>query len=103
MEYPGAIYHLINRGDRREDIFRDDDRSRFLETLGQACAKTGWQVLAYCLMSNHFHLGSLCNQPGESPAHHRAATQARGMEGRRLAQSAQRAPGESQTGAAIAG
>ncbi|MGO8697555.1 MAG: transposase [Limisphaerales bacterium] len=57
VEYPGAIYHLINRGDRREDIFRDDaDRTRFLETLGQACAKTGWQVLAYCLMPNHFHL-----------------------------------------------
>ena len=50
----GAIYHLLNRVDRREDIFRDDaDRTRFLETLGQACAKTGWQVLAYCLMSNH--------------------------------------------------
>jgi len=57
MEYPGAIYHVINRGDRREDIFRDDaDRIRFLETLGEACGKTGWHVLAYCLMSNHFHL-----------------------------------------------
>jgi len=57
IEYPGAIYHVINRGDRREDIFRDDaDRTRFLETLGQACRKTGWRVLAYCLMSNHFHL-----------------------------------------------
>jgi len=50
VEYPGAIYHLINRGDRREDIFRDDaDRTRFLETLGQACPKTGWQVLTYPL------------------------------------------------------
>jgi hypothetical protein len=37
LEYPGAIYHVSNRGDRREDIFRDDaDRSRFLETLGDA-------------------------------------------------------------------
>jgi hypothetical protein len=41
VEYPGAIYHVMNRGDRREAIFRDDsDRSLFLETLGQACAKT---------------------------------------------------------------
>ena len=57
MEYPGAIYHVINRGDRREDIFRDDaDRTRFLEALGEACAKAGWHVLAYCLMPNHFHL-----------------------------------------------
>jgi REP element-mobilizing transposase RayT len=47
----------MNRGDRREPIFKDDeDHRRFVETLGQACAKTGWQVHAYCLMLNHFHL-----------------------------------------------
>ena len=57
VEYPGAIYHLMNRGDRREPIFQDDvDRELFVRTLGQACAKTGWQVQAYCLMPNHFHL-----------------------------------------------
>ena len=57
VEYPGAIYHLMNRGDRREPIFRDnDDRCRFVETLGEACLKTRWQVHAYCLMGNHFHL-----------------------------------------------
>jgi len=57
VEYPGAIYHLINRGDRREPIFRDDqDRERFISTLGEACAKTSWQVHAFCLMPNHFHL-----------------------------------------------
>lgn len=57
VQYPGAIYHLMNRGDRREAIFKDDqDRRCFLETLGQACDKTGWQVHAYCLMLNHFHL-----------------------------------------------
>jgi REP element-mobilizing transposase RayT len=57
VEYEGAIYHVINRGDRREPIFRDDkDRLLFLETLGQACQKTDWQVHAWCLMLNHFHL-----------------------------------------------
>jgi len=57
VEYPGAIYHVMNRGDRREEVFRDDeDRQRFLITLGEACAKTGWQVHALCLMPNHFHL-----------------------------------------------
>jgi putative transposase len=57
IQYPGAIYHVLNRGDRREDIFGDDaDRQRFLETLAEACEKTAWQVHAYCLMSNHFHL-----------------------------------------------
>ena len=57
VEYPGAIYHLRKRGERGESIFKDDeDRQRFLGTLGEACVKTGWQVHAYCLMSNHFHL-----------------------------------------------
>jgi REP element-mobilizing transposase RayT len=57
VQYPGAIYHVMNRGDRREPIFKDDqDRRRFLETLGEACDKTSWQVHAYCLMGNHFHL-----------------------------------------------
>jgi putative transposase len=50
------MYHVMNRGDRREDIFCDDkDRSRFLETLEEACQKTGWHIHTYCLMANHFH------------------------------------------------
>lgn len=57
IEYPGAIYHVMNRGDRRELIFLDDaDRRRFVETLGEACGKTGWQIHAYVFMPNHFHL-----------------------------------------------
>ena len=57
IQYPGAIYHVMNRGDRREDIYLDDqDRLCFLQTLGQTCEKTGWEVHAYCLMRNHFHL-----------------------------------------------
>ena len=57
VEYAGAIYHVLNRGDRREAIFKDDrDRELFLETLGEACGKTDWQVHAWCLMPNHFHL-----------------------------------------------
>jgi len=57
IQYEGAIYHLMSRGDRREEIFRDDlDRKSFLQTLGAACEKTGWQLHAYCLMDNHFHL-----------------------------------------------
>ena len=57
LEYAGAIYHVMNRGDRREPIFHDDlDRKRFVAALGEVCAKTDWQVHAYCLMNNHFHL-----------------------------------------------
>ena len=58
------MYHGMNRGDQREDIFRDDeDRQRFLSTLGEACGKTEWQVQAYCLMRNHFHLVLETPQP----------------------------------------
>jgi hypothetical protein len=47
IQYQGAIYHLISRGDRREEIFHDDlDRKSFLQTLGVTCQKTGWQVHA---------------------------------------------------------
>lgn len=64
VEFPGAIYHVLNRGDRREAIFRDDeDRGRFLESLAEACAKTAWEVHAYCLMPNHFHLVIETPQP----------------------------------------
>src|SRR5436189_6485194 len=58
LQYPGAIYHVMNRGDRQEAIFEDEaDRERFLETLAVACFKTGWQVHAYCLMGNHLVAG----------------------------------------------
>lgn len=47
----------MSRGDRRENIFIDDvDRQDFLKTLAEACQKTGFEVHAYCLMRNHFHL-----------------------------------------------
>jgi len=57
VEYEGAVYHVMSRGDQRERIYVDDaDRRRFLETLGEACAKAEWQLHAYCLMGNHFHM-----------------------------------------------
>jgi REP element-mobilizing transposase RayT len=63
-EYAGPFYHVMNRGDRRELIFIDDaDRQRSLDTLGEACAKTGWQVHAYVLMPNHFHVVVETPQP----------------------------------------
>lgn len=57
LQYSGALYHVMNRGDRREAIFRGDaDRRLFLESLTTICEKTDWQIHAYCLMTNHFHL-----------------------------------------------
>ena len=56
VEYPGAMYHVMSRGDRCENIFLDDvDRQDFLKTLAEACQKAGWQVHAYCLIGNWAH------------------------------------------------
>ena len=57
IEYPGAVYHVMARGNQGRPIFRDNaDRKLWLETLGEACLKTGWRVHAYVLMGNHYHL-----------------------------------------------
>ena len=57
IQYPGAIYHVMNREDPAENIFRDDaDRKRCLSTLADCCEKTAWQVHSFCLISNHFRL-----------------------------------------------
>lgn len=57
VEYAGARYHLMCRGNRRETIFEDEkDCELFVETLSAVCARTGWQVCAYVLMPNHYHM-----------------------------------------------
>ncbi|MCX6924730.1 MAG: transposase [Verrucomicrobia bacterium] len=87
IEYPGAMYHVMNRGDQREDIFRDDDdREKFLTTLGEACGKTEWQVHAYCLMRNHFHLVLETPQPEDQLRARPKAHRSKVMLARRLRQ-----------------
>ena len=57
IEYAGAVYHVMARGNQGQAVFRDDhDRRRFLDVLGEASGKTGWRVHAYVLMGNHYHL-----------------------------------------------
>ena len=57
IEYAGAVYHAMARGNQGCPIFKDDqDRRNFLETLAEACEKTGWRIHAYVLMGNHYHL-----------------------------------------------
>lgn len=57
IEFPGALYHVMSRGDRREDIFWDDeDRAIFLQTLSEVVSRFNWRCHAYCLMDNHYHL-----------------------------------------------
>jgi REP element-mobilizing transposase RayT len=46
----------MSRGNHRADIFKNDNRELFLDTLAEACAKTNWQIRAWRLMRAHFHL-----------------------------------------------
>lgn len=57
MGSESGVYHVLNRGNYRTDIFRSDKaKSAFLTCLGEACEQTGWEIHAWCLMSNHYHL-----------------------------------------------
>jgi len=57
IEYPGAVYHVISRGNGRNDIYKDDqDRQNFLSILGSVVKRYNWLCHAYCLMANHYHL-----------------------------------------------
>ena len=57
IEYPGALYHILSRGNGRRDIFlSDDDRVLFLELIQEFSERFGIEVYAYVLMGNHYHL-----------------------------------------------
>ncbi len=57
VEYPGAFYHVINRGNRNEVIFESvRDKEMFLEYLDGAAERFSLSVHTYCLMDNHYHL-----------------------------------------------
>ncbi len=81
VEYPGAIYHVMDRGDRREYIFvADVDRQDLVQTLGEAGEKTGRQIheeglkalrRGWCLGSEEFRqklLELMAGKLGESHA-----------------------------------
>jgi putative transposase len=56
-EVEGGLYHIIARGNNRQNIFHsDEDFKKFLSLLSVQKAKLGFYLYAYCLMSNHFHL-----------------------------------------------
>ena len=57
IEYEGALYHLLSRGNERRDIFKDDrDRSIFLDTIDEFSKRFEINVFAFVLMHNHYHL-----------------------------------------------
>jgi len=57
IEYPGAVYHITNRGNDKKAVFKDDqDRETFLKILAFVNKRYHWLCHAYCLMDNHYHL-----------------------------------------------
>jgi REP element-mobilizing transposase RayT len=57
IQYPGAVYHVMNRGNGRQPIFEDaTDAGRFIDLFGEIARPLGWHCHAYCLMTNHYHL-----------------------------------------------
>ena len=54
IQYAGAVYHVMARGNHGQPVFGDHtERKGFLETLGEACQKTGWRLRAYVPMGHH--------------------------------------------------
>jgi putative transposase len=54
---PGGVYHVMSRGNRREPVFTvDNDCLLFLDLVRQIAMRRQWEVQAYCLMENHYHL-----------------------------------------------
>ena len=57
IQFPAAVYHVMNRGAARQPTFADDrDCEAFLDTLAEAHRQWGIEVFAYSLMGNHYHL-----------------------------------------------
>lgn len=67
LEYAGACYHVINRGNYRRNLFTGRGAAEaFVRTLGEAATKYGWRVHAFVVMSNHFHLALELTEPNLS-------------------------------------
>jgi REP element-mobilizing transposase RayT len=57
IQYEGAMYHVINRGNYRRDVFGTVGAAQaFEQVVGEACELHGWRLHAYVVMSNHYHL-----------------------------------------------
>lgn len=71
IEFPGAVYHVSSRGDRREPIFDDEvDRQAFIDVVALALKRFDACALAFCLMDNHYHLVLHTRQPNLSALMH---------------------------------
>src|SRR5262245_8346211 len=57
IQYPGAVYHVMNRGGSRQRVFLDkQDYEEFLKTIGEVHDRWAVEVFAYCIVGNHYHV-----------------------------------------------
>lgn len=63
LEFAGALYHVISRGNYRKPLFEGGAGPAFEKSLFQTCAKCGWRLHAYVIMNNHYHLALETPQP----------------------------------------
>jgi putative transposase len=64
LQFGGALYHIINRGNYRRDVFETAGAATaFEKTLSAACIQFQWRLHAYALMRNHFHLALETPEP----------------------------------------
>jgi len=64
IEFPGAIYHVISRGNYRKELFLSEGSGeRFESTIFEAVERCGWRLHAYVIMKNHYHLALETPQP----------------------------------------
>jgi hypothetical protein len=79
LETEGGVYHVINRGNYRADIFEPTKHGEHFHVLGEGCQKPVRQVCAWCVMSSHCHHGGQPvvgrNDADEQPARHKPQSQ----------------------------
>ena len=64
MEFPGAVYHIISRGNYRKDLFTDLKTTEAIEkALFETVLRCEWKLYAYVIMSNHYHLAVETPEP----------------------------------------
>jgi REP element-mobilizing transposase RayT len=57
VQFPGAIYHIVTRGDGRRELFHDEEHyDRLTRGLADEVKRSAWKILAFCWMPNHIHL-----------------------------------------------
>ena len=71
IEFPDAVYHVLNRGNYRRDLFLSaGEAGAFVKALEEAAEIYGWRIHAYAVMRNHYHVALRTPQPNLTEGMH---------------------------------